>query len=74
MFGALCRSLALPRAAAVQLPASLPLRPPRISNHRPEQDASVIVVHLVELEEEEWVRGMKRKKDKERDLQKEERE
>jgi len=33
----LCRSLALPRAAAVQLPASLPLRlgpPPRISNHR----------------------------------------
>ena len=37
-------------------------------------DASAIVVRLVELEEEEWVRGMKRKKDKERDLQKEERE
>eukprot|EP00439_Symbiodinium_sp_Y106_P005082 s7004_g1.t1 len=41
-----------------------------------EQDESAIVVRLVELEEEEeeWVRGMKRKKDKERDLQKEERE
>eukprot|EP00439_Symbiodinium_sp_Y106_P001253 s471_g1.t1 len=39
-----------------------------------EQDASAIVVRLVELEEEEWVRGMKRKKDTERDLQKEERE
>ena len=34
----------------------------------------VRLVELEEDEEEEWVRGMKRKKDKERDLQKEERE